>query len=268
MPAPFPGMDPFLEQQEWEDFHAKFLALACDRLSAQLPDGFVARLERRSYFEVEAEIDVFESSPRTRTGRRDVSIVQDWLAQGVLAEAGSLAVEEPLRRRLAELVEFREAYLEIREARTRIVVTALELLSPSNKRAGTEGGRLYAEKRRSVLNSSTNFVELDFLRRGHRLLGVVDDPRSDYYALASRAAERPVVALYAWDLPMPLPTIAVPLTSGYHDLQLELGTMVHTIYEKSHYLSSLDYTAELRPPVPPHQAEWFQHCLSQAIRTM
>lgn len=24
MPSPFPGMDPFIENQEWEDFHASF----------------------------------------------------------------------------------------------------------------------------------------------------------------------------------------------------------------------------------------------------
>ena len=27
MPSPFPGMDPFVEMQEWSDFHARYITV-------------------------------------------------------------------------------------------------------------------------------------------------------------------------------------------------------------------------------------------------
>lgn len=45
------------------------------------------------------------------------------------------------------------------------VVTAIELLSPKNKRSG-EGRRVYELKRQRVLRSLTHLVEIDLLRDG------------------------------------------------------------------------------------------------------
>ncbi|OYW24881.1 MAG: hypothetical protein B7Z55_00920 [Planctomycetales bacterium 12-60-4] len=256
MTCPFPGMDPFIEMQEWEDFHTKFLTLACDRFSEQLPEGYVARVERRTYFDVEADIEYFDATPRSRVARPDVSIVEDWPAASGPEQGSASAVAEPVVRRLAEPVERQEAYLEIREARTRIVVTALELLSPANKRAGTEGSRLYTEKRRAVLASRTNFVEIDLLRGGHRLLGVQDDPGGDYYVMVSREHRRPDVEIVAWNLPDRLPTILVPLREGLADLQLDLQVLATTIHERSRYHLSIDYSQPLRPLLPEGLREW------------
>ncbi len=36
MPSPFPGMDPFIEEQEWTDFHATFVALLAEMLGPRL----------------------------------------------------------------------------------------------------------------------------------------------------------------------------------------------------------------------------------------
>lgn len=256
MTSPFPGLDPFIELQEWEDFHTKFLTLACDRLSEQLPEGYVARVERRSYLDVEADIESLDAGPRTRISRPDVAIVEEWPAGAKVGQT-SAAVVEPIVRRLAEPIERREAYLEIREAQTRIVVTALELLSPANKRARTEGSRLYAEKRRAVLSSRTNFVEIDLLRGGQRLLGVQDDPRGDYYVMISREDQRPDVEIVSWNIPDRLPTISVPVRTGLVELTLDLQWLHTEIYERSRYRSSLDYGQPLRPALPEGLQDWY-----------
>ncbi len=257
MTCPFPGMDPFIETQEWEDFHTKFLTLACDRLSEQLPEGYVARVERRSYFDVEADIESFDAAPRTRISRPDVAIVEEW-ATGATVGQTSAAVVEPIVRRLAEPIERQETYLEIREARTRIVVTALELLSPANKRAGTEGSRLYTEKRRAVLSSRTNFVEIDLLRGGQRLLGVQDDPGGDYYVMISREDRRPDVEVVAWNLSDRLPVISVPVRTGLIDMRLDLQRLHSEIHERSRYDSSIDYSQALRPVLPEGLRDWWR----------
>jgi hypothetical protein len=45
MPSPFPGIDPYLEAQEyWGDFHPSFTTYCRDLLNELLPDGYVAQL--------------------------------------------------------------------------------------------------------------------------------------------------------------------------------------------------------------------------------
>ena len=55
MPSPFPGMDPFLESQEWEDFHTTFNTVMRERLSAGLEPDYLVRVERRVYVEQVSE---------------------------------------------------------------------------------------------------------------------------------------------------------------------------------------------------------------------
>ncbi len=51
MPSPFPGMDPFVEDQEWEDFQAAFHVIASELLAAALEPKYLARIKRREYSE-------------------------------------------------------------------------------------------------------------------------------------------------------------------------------------------------------------------------
>lgn len=51
MPSPFPGMDPFLENQEWEDFHTTFNTVLRERLATGLEPEYLVRVERRVYVE-------------------------------------------------------------------------------------------------------------------------------------------------------------------------------------------------------------------------
>ena len=61
--------------------------------------------------------------------------------------------------------EYREPFLEIRQADSeRKLVTGIEVLSPTNKRHGTKGWRLYCRKRLAYLSGYANFVEIDLLR--------------------------------------------------------------------------------------------------------
>ncbi len=51
MPSPFPGMDPFIESQKWEDFHLSFIAAISDAIVAAVRPNYVVEIERRSFFE-------------------------------------------------------------------------------------------------------------------------------------------------------------------------------------------------------------------------
>src|SRR5947209_7041952 len=48
MPSPFPGMDPYLEQNDtWEDFHQRLLTHAADALAAQVGANYLVKIDLR-----------------------------------------------------------------------------------------------------------------------------------------------------------------------------------------------------------------------------
>lgn len=46
MPSPFPGMDPFIESQMWDDFHTEFITAARELLVQQVRPQYVVNIER------------------------------------------------------------------------------------------------------------------------------------------------------------------------------------------------------------------------------
>src|SRR5439155_12560373 len=68
-----------------------------------------------------------------------------------------------LRAQITE--EFEEKFIDIYELEPeRRLVTSIEMLSPSNKRRGSEGWQEYLRKRQALLLGMANLVEIDFLR--------------------------------------------------------------------------------------------------------
>src|SRR4051812_38118571 len=48
MPSPFPGVDPFLEDQDyWEEFHSKFINYTQEAIAERVPDAYEVRIEER-----------------------------------------------------------------------------------------------------------------------------------------------------------------------------------------------------------------------------
>lgn len=256
MPSPFPGMDPFLESQEWEDFHAKLNVVVSDTLSLRLAPRYVVRVERRVY--VEHHRDDPASVRRT-----DFALLWTGDTGGGTAVAGGAATRvEPFECELPMPEERREAYLIIRLRETMEVVTVLETPSPSNKRPGSDGRREFLEKRQAVLQSQAHLVEFDLLRGGLRLPTATPVPQADYYAVVSRRERRPRAGVYAWTVRDPLPTISVPLKMGDPDVPLDLQAAFTTVYDRARYDLSLDYDAELQPPLTDENAEWVRGRLS------
>jgi hypothetical protein len=154
----------------------------------------------------------------------------------------------------------------VRLQETMEVVTVLETLSPANKRAGGDGRREYLQKRTEVLRSASHLVELDLLRGGARLPMRRPLRPGDYYAIVSRCDLRPVAAVYAWTIRDRLPTIPVPLKEGDADAPLDLQAAFTTVYDRARYDLSLNYDAELQPPLGKEDAEWVQGLLGARKR--
>ncbi|WP_243146932.1 DUF4058 family protein [Scytonema sp. UIC 10036] len=130
--------------------------------------------------------------------------------------------------------EIRESYLEIRDIATGAVITAIEVLSPTNKRPG-KGRETYEKKRNAVLESATHLVEIDLLREGTPMAMVGNFPQSHYRILVSRAPQRPQAQLYAFNLQQTIPTFPLPLKPKDAELSVDLQSLLLQIYNQARY---------------------------------
>jgi hypothetical protein len=258
--SPFPGMDPYIESCGlWEDFHAALIYEIRVALSQAVPARYVVRSGERSY------LVLIESEDKLRHAFvPDVAVT--------LPREGGTAVAEPpekaphvMRAFIEE--EHREAFVEIFEVGPeQRLVTTVEVLSPSNKRPGTEGWDLYLRKRQSLLLGGVNLVEIDLLRDGRRMPTLDPWPDSPYTVLVARA--RKVQACLVWPASFqePLPEIQIPLAKPDPAIPLDLQTLLDKIYRTSHYERSIDYSRPLTPPLSPEDAAWCQQRLRTRTR--
>ena len=260
MPSPFPGMDPFVELQEWEDFYYKFNAAISDALSARLAPRYLVRAERRRYIEFPGEADSLFRRP-------DVSVLWRGETGSAAAAAEPAASLEAIECELPSPEERRETYLLVRLQETMEVVTVLETLSPANKRPGGDGRREYLKKREAVLQSESHLVELDLLRGGASLPMTGALPRADFYAIVSRRQRRPMAEVYSWTIRDRLPKVPIPLRHGDPDVPLDLQAVFTDVYDRARYDLSLNYDAVLQPPVRDDDARWMRElCQPRAAK--
>jgi hypothetical protein len=178
-------------------------------------------------------------------------------------EAGEPEAAPVLMQALFE-AEYREVFLEIHQTdRERRLVTGIELLSPSNKRPGTKGWRLYHRKRQVYLRGRAHFVELDLLRRGRRMPMAGRWPDTPYYLLVCRRHEAPRCTVWPAHFLRPLPILSIPLAAPDPDISLALQPLVDAVYARSHYDRDLDYRRALHPLLSPSDAAWPEQRLGE-----
>jgi hypothetical protein len=249
-------MDPYIEACGlWEDFHSKLIGEIERSLAATVPERYSVRLGERSYV-VLADSEGKESHPFLP----DVSMTSprppDKATAGTaVAEPATDAEEVSLRAFIP--TEYRETFVEIYEADPeRLLVTCIEVLSPSNKRRGSEGWDLYLRKRQGLLLGAANLVEIDLLRGGQRLPMLDPWPNSPYTLLVCRRERAPYCRIRPAHFQRPLPSLSVPLTAPDPDVPLDLQPMIEAIYARSRYHRDIDYSRPLTPPLTAEETTW------------
>jgi hypothetical protein len=250
-------MDPYLEHPEiWPGVHLLLIAALAESLGPQL----------RPKYSVSVEVRMYETSgdQALMMGIPNVAI-QRTRPQ---AEVGPTAVAvapppQPMQVRVPMPLTVRQGYLEVREVTTKEVVTAIELLSPINKRSG-RGRQTYESKREQVLSSATHFVEIDLLRAYEPMAMFGAEEPSDYRILVSRSEQRPIASLYAFSVQTVIPAFALPLRVGDLEPTVDLQGLLNEIYDKSGYDLKLDYRAEPVPPLANGETAWANERLNQA----
>ena len=165
MKSPFPGMDPYLERR-WGDFHTRFVTYLSDVVNPALPGSLRARVEERVLVEADDE--------PTRRYRPDAHIFQEpraWDDEGggvaTLAPPKAEAVAEPIvfTGTLEEGAVTQRSLVILDAASGGRVITAIEMLSPTNKSPG-RGQTEYRRKQQAYLDAGVNLLELDLLLQG------------------------------------------------------------------------------------------------------
>jgi hypothetical protein len=238
-------MDPFIESRRiWADFHLDLAAEIRAHLNARIQPGYYATAVTYVTYDV---IEVTHAEPRAVSP--DVSV---WRTELHMPVQGAMAVIDPppVQSMVPLEVPLRLAKVEVREAGADTLVTAIEILSPINKRPGRERQK-YLRKRRELLRSEVHVMELDLLRGGDRSPLETALPLAPYYVTLARVERRPYVDVWPIQLAARLPVLPVPLSAPDPDVPLALCAIVQAVYERGGYATRIDY----RQPVPPPPLE-------------
>ncbi|MSR56977.1 MAG: DUF4058 family protein [Planctomycetaceae bacterium] len=249
MKSPFPGMDPYIEACDyWGDFHDKLISEIERELSSRISRRYVVRLANRTYIEL---TDSIETSSLIIP---DVGIVRRKQRQhkqkprSVGDNSGVGVLEQPVMMRALTDIEYNEPYLEVYEAGQPCrLITAIEVLSPANKRLNSVGWRQYVHKRQVFLNGAANFVEVDLLRGGERMPMSDEWPDSPYYLLVSRKNDDRGCQVWPTFAVRPVPEIPIPLLPRDLEIPLRLQPLINEIYRRSRY--AIDYRLPISLPL-------------------
>jgi hypothetical protein len=252
MPSPFPGMDPWLEDEElFPDLHDSLITYLREALNAALPAGYIARMKNRVWVdeELRREPDV---SLLDRGRNRPDPAGGDVLALPGLVAVGLEPSSDPAD----------QPYLEIVSSKGKRLVTAIEVLSLANKRGGEKGRKAYQDKQQEYRLGGVNLVEIDLLRDGphttavplarlRRVAGafdyhvsvVVAGTPNQFYAAPIRLADR-------------LPAIGIPLDPGVPPVTADLQPLLDRAYDTGRYADEVRYDRPCPVPLTPEQQAW------------
>jgi Protein of unknown function (DUF4058) len=144
-------------------------------------------------------------------------------------------------------------YLEVRDLEGRELVTVIELLSPSHKRAG-DSRESYQAERRERLGSPAHLVEIDLLR-GWTPMPQEGRPECDYSVMVSRAEKRRAADFWPIRLNDRLPVIPIPLRPPDDAVPVDLQEALHRAYDGPGYEHFI-YSGSPEPNLSPKDAAW------------
>jgi hypothetical protein len=249
-------MDPYLEAPDiWEDFHANLAMEIQGQLTPYLRPSYIAALTPMVTYE---EIAIEE----VRRAKPDVGVVRiDY--RSAAAEAVAIA-PAPLVGEVAEELPVTSQSIEIRRVQEGTLVTAIEILSPVNKRPGQRAFDKYRTKRRDLMEAGVHVLEIDLLRGGNRPPLITPLPDMPYFFFLTRQEQYPKVEIWPLPLQQPFPIIPVPLAAPDPDIPLNLNQALQSIYDRVAYDLRIDYTQPPPPPdFSPEDAGWLDKHLHE-----
>ncbi len=264
MKSPFPGMDPYVEEF-WNDVHFSFLGGIRRDLNAALPPRYRATIQDRVMIadqddpvpgERYPDVTVIEWPAARPGGTATATRSQKLVVQSpaLLTYAG-----EPVHEYSLEIVDSKFGHK---------VVTAVEVLSPTNKRPGS-GMTAFRRKQEEYRTGHINRVEIDLLRDGRRMFEFPErlltaDQRKPYYVIVHRGERDRQAEIYAIDLREPLPVIGIPLRPGELDVPVDLQPIMEAAADENRF--PIDYDEPCLPALTGDDAAWATDLLARRPR--
>jgi hypothetical protein len=248
-------MDPYLEGSSWMSVHGQLIAEIARQLAPKLRPRYLAEMTERFVLEMPADVAVTTTTIYPDVGVADTGRMPP--------DHGSTAgVTAPLQLATAMPAAVPQFSVVIRDRANRQPVTAIEVLSPTNKYG--EGRYEYLTKRHGLLHSTAHLLEIDLLREGHRLPMQQPLPSVPYFIFLSRAEIRPLTEIWPITLQDRLPVVPVPLLPGDADVLLDVQLGFSTIYDQLGYDLAVDYAQPPEIPLEPDVTTWADQLLRAA----
>lgn len=247
MSYPFPGMNPWLEDPRfWRSIHQRMITGLADLLAPQIEPRYFVDVELHTYVTQSPNIPLQSRYPDvTVIDRGGPAIVTNPQTGTIAPVEIDLPLPEP----------FEEPYLAIRLLPDGEVITVIELLSHTNKKAGRDR-ESYLEKREAFLDSDVNFVEIDLLRAAEPMPFTVAGSPTDYRIFIRRRERMRKALLYPFQIRQVIPTFPLPLQPDDDEPLVDLGQLLHDIYDRARYYLIVNYSDKPAPPLTPEDAAW------------
>ncbi|MBV9123962.1 MAG: DUF4058 family protein [Planctomycetes bacterium] len=223
MASPFPGMDPYLENDRlWPVFHHHFVTCLFQILLPGLVDRYKARVHQRRYVTEQA---LFTSIIREEHQEEYIEIRQRNESRLVtLVEVVSPANKSSPAGREAYLKKRREG----RAAGANLVEIDLVLQGPPT---------------------------LEYSREGL--------PDWDYAIAVTRAAQPERFEIYTTTLQKRLPRFRLPLSGDDRDTVLDLQAVFTRCYDQADFAAQIDYCRDPATALKDEDRQWLADLLKQ-----
>jgi hypothetical protein len=223
MPSPFPGMDPYLEDESlWPVFHHQFVMCLYQILLPGLVDRYRARVGQRHYVTEQA---LFTSVLREEHHEDYVEIRQR--NDGKLITL--IEVVSPPNK---VTTQGRAAYLEKRKEGRSVCANLVEI--------------------DLVIQGQPT---LEYSRDGL--------PDWDYAVTVTRASQPERYEIYTTTLQKRLPRFRLPLAADDRDTVLDLHTAFSRCYDQGGFAAKIDYRKNPAPPLNDEDRAWLDELLRQ-----
>jgi hypothetical protein len=251
-------MDPYLERF-WNDVHGPLITYIKDELNEALPPRFRATMQERV---VIADLN----QPLSGARYPDVAVLEAPTITGVGAAVRSqralVRAPELLAWQGEPLTEYSVEIVDTKFGDK--VITAIEVLSPENKRPG-DGMQQFQRKQADHRRAHVSRVVIDLVHNGRRLFDfpqrlLKPEQVKPYYVTVYRGHRPAECEFYAIDIREPLPVIGIPLRANDPDVPLDLQPLIEHVYRTGRF--PIDYDDPTDPPLDGDDATWARQWLA------
>jgi hypothetical protein len=243
-------MNPYLEPPTlWSEVHKRLIVAIADALFPKLRPKYRVAIEERIY--QSSEVDSL------LVGIPDVVVQRPLSAANPTPSNVTVASPpvKPITITIPMPETVREGYLEVRNVATREVVTAIEVLSPKNKRAG-EGRKAYKRSAIGCLGVQLIWLKLIYcvLANQCRFWRMVFKAIIGFW-LVNAIAVLPLICM-PLICKMRFPSFPLPLRKEDTEPLVDLQELLNGVYDRAGYDLVIDYNGEPVPSLSITDAAW------------